>query len=376
MSRTIRRLAGFTLIEMLVVLAIIGTLVALLLPALNAAREQGRRTACLNNLDQIGKSLHIYANINSNYLPSYGGYGLATCVFTDQNGDTVANYPGHQGASRHMVVAYGDDLIDPATALAPGNLNFMPVGLGLLVLREDLEDPRVLDCPSMRGSVTTYYGASAYKYTAAVWKLLGGKFGPEQLLRGDGRSLEHVPAEVGPPATYVTAILSSYSYRNTPFYCRDLPENAGSDPNPPFGGWAAADLVTLPDWEFSDFTSRKPWIAEWTLEGVTPELRAQFMTPPFKTLRVLRERAIVADSFDYADPTSGFVGEGLARRHHRSGYNVLYGDGHVKWYEDSAKYIQGWTDWNDPNNLGRDNLTISSRSSHKVWLLFDSKAGD
>jgi len=376
MRRILLLLAGFTLIEMLVVLAIIGTLAALLLPALSAAREQGRRTACLNNLDQIGKALQIYANNNSDYLPSYSGYGLARCYFTDQNGDRIWNYPGHQGASRHMVVAYGDEVVDPATELAPGNLNFMPIGLGLLILREDLEDPRVLDCPSMRGKATTYYGSSAYEYTDAVWKLLGGKSGPQQLLRGDGRRLEHVPAQAGPPATYVTAILSSYSYRNTPFYCRNLPENYGSDPNPPPGGWLVADLATLPDWEFSDFSYGRPWIAEWTLEGVTPELRVQFMTPPFKTLKLLRERAIASDTFDFADRTSGFAGEALGTRHHRSGYNVAYGDGHVKWFDDGAKHIQGWTEWNDPNNLGRDNLTISSRSSNRVWLLFDSKAAN
>src|SRR5437899_12486888 len=45
--------AGFTLIEMLVVTAIIGMLMALSLPAINAAREQGRATICRNNLRQI-----------------------------------------------------------------------------------------------------------------------------------------------------------------------------------------------------------------------------------------------------------------------------------------------------------------------------------
>lgn len=71
---------GFTMLELMAVIATIGVLAAILLPGLARAREQARRNSCANNLLQLGLALHMFAEENGGRLPWSGGKNNAECL--------------------------------------------------------------------------------------------------------------------------------------------------------------------------------------------------------------------------------------------------------------------------------------------------------
>jgi len=160
MLRTKWRLfSAFTLIELLVVIAIIAILAALLLPALAAAREKARRTACLNNLRQMAIGLESYTGEYAGYYPSWNGYGSIQLSRADYyyGFDSLPSMPSAQNSiskdgktGRQLSTirqnydrageAFGNrwfaaGIPDAITASAPtaGKFNMAPIGLGYLL---------------------------------------------------------------------------------------------------------------------------------------------------------------------------------------------------------------------------------------------------
>lgn len=107
---------GFTLVELLVVFAIIAVLAALLLPALKDADENAKRTTCMNNLKQMGIAFAMFAADNYEKYP--GSKDDMICTTASHYGES--NYRGHKRI-------YPDYINNPITFWCPDNVNKLTV---------------------------------------------------------------------------------------------------------------------------------------------------------------------------------------------------------------------------------------------------------
>ena len=140
--------AAFTLVELVVVIAIIGILAAVLLPVLARAKEKARLTQCTSNLRQWGLAYELYADDNEDYLPRRG-QGVQALFQIDRPTDWFNALPLYfaQVSFQQMITnntlpaAHEQSVFICPTAENPGGTYFLPYGMNMNLCPWNLATP-------------------------------------------------------------------------------------------------------------------------------------------------------------------------------------------------------------------------------------------
>ena len=137
---------AFTLLELLVVIAVIAILVALLFPTLRSAKDRARRTACLNNLRQINLGVRMYSDDSSDASPSPGSAAVSTNILTLYSAykGFMKNYVGLKGTSSPKDRLFAC----PADSCYPSFVAGITNGLSYYYVRESLHEQPMFDFSS------------------------------------------------------------------------------------------------------------------------------------------------------------------------------------------------------------------------------------
>ncbi|MGI6418211.1 MAG: DUF1559 domain-containing protein [Thermoguttaceae bacterium] len=294
--------AGFTLVEVLVVIAIIGLLVALLLPAVQAAREAARRMSCTNHLKQIGLALQNYE-------------GTSKCL------------PSARTGSPHLWSAHAQILL----YLEGGNV-YKTINFSYGVL-----DPVNVDavkaiiptylCPSdSQDRLHPNFGPNNYVANAGTGLQNGGSFrdyGPEGNQPIDGVFFDESAVRF---ADITDGLSNTAAYSETVKGTGS--DTSGAAPADPLRQFAVGpQLIPVTDSFCAGLTS---WSGqrgrEWARGNLNAASYNHYFSPNHKACDCL---------------SGNVMGRISARSFHSGGVNVLFVDGHVSFVSDAVD-LSAW----------------------------------
>jgi len=345
--------------------SIIAVLAAMLLPALAAAREKARRSSCVNNLTQQARAVESYCGDYGSYYPAWPGYDVASGsggsrtawsampdntgssgngslggAYRDRNGSfcyTKWYSTSERGAPHQKVDAIFSGFKPVGSTMTAGEANVAPQGLGMLSAGGYLGDMRVFFCPSLGGGGGSVTSEKSWGLPTKTKDMVAAR-GPDLVSTKTNKQMD---AESLIHADMTDVWKSDYNIRSAIIVCAyGFRGNA----------WSHGNV----------WPQTKP---------ATPAAGSYYgnmIVNPFKTQKILSNRALSMDTFSrVANSQSSPAEPGVGYYGHRDGYNVLYGDYHVRWYGDPQQQIIWMNDYAWSNSGARTVDTVDF--AHESW---------
>jgi len=313
MPRTVRR--GFTAIEVLVVISIIGLLFSLLLPAVQSARESARRSACQNNLKQIGLALASYTGIYSTFPTDITDFSHIPSNVPPGNGPP----PFSSSLTRLLPFLEQTNLFNTINYDLEAYAGNGTGGVNLANLTCSRQQVAVFLCPS-----------DTFDRTSGPGNSYRGNYGVGPAL---GTTIETIDSGTGIFAALETIYLSSVSdgLSRTAAYAERLRGSQavkGGDPTRDLGNLGQCPDAVIRDADYAlaccqvasskNFPATSTSGASWFLSGMLNTAYCHAQEP----------NGAIVDGIDLGYyPSFGVV---TARSLHGAGANVVMADGSVR----------------------------------------------
>jgi prepilin-type N-terminal cleavage/methylation domain-containing protein/prepilin-type processing-associated H-X9-DG protein len=319
--RSGRSIQAFTLIELLVVIAIIAVLISLLLPAVQSAREAARRASCVNNMKQLGLSLHNYESLVGAFPPSIVMQGY---------GNQITNWTGWSIHARLLPLMEQGVSFNLAnfwfSADGPQNVTVSAMKMSVLVCPSE---PDPYPTPANVGlSNITNYG-----WIQGDWYVWGGFNAPiNRSAFGPNRSRRISEFQDGTSNTIVAAegLSKQPLYRDCGGLSRVTNMQNQPDPN-------VNPASVLPEINGGSGCEYKTAHSEWTdgqvhHTGITTAFTPNQAVRGFSPSGVPQDFDITGQREKKGGPTFAAI---TSRSMHPGGVNTLFGDGSVRFIKDS-----------------------------------------
>ena len=320
---------GFTLVELLVVIAIIGVLVALLLPAVQMAREAARRMQCTNNLKQISLSMHNYHDVHKTFPINVAWHRRET--HDGSFSDKVGLLPFLEQQPLYDQTNFNAPAFDPGGWNGGGgNPNRVTQSVRL----------PIFNCPSQTFSIFNGVANFTYGINHGTSHLQHLAVGGAKIRATNGRH-NGVAAFFGPtpdhwvrsdPPVRFASITDGTS--NTAAYSEFIIDKNG-DPMNQVHSWA--------DSANSTEETRQQCLAQNAMSG-RPEMRGRAWAWGFMGTGAAYNHTMMPNEKPCHSYTDDWAGSNLmsASSRHPSGVNVANTDGSVRFVSDSVEAVVWW----------------------------------